>query len=808
MGSLLVLLLLFQEASLSPFEQAVLDKREGRFLAAEGALLALETSEANHMAVALELAEIALYADPAIKRGYYTSELSRDRWSRARSLVVLCALTAAQRDFEAFKTYALLYFREFPSQDPLRYRLLYYMARYTDIALDDVPLSEGEQRWFQTAVDLDPTLRFPAADGDVPYEYRVLHRLHDQEPFTVPSPPLDASGSDKLSADLLRIHVAMLNNDLNQAAVLINRTKPTLDDLNRLDQRVLFTDQMIAFFEARAQENFATISRRNRERLAARAVLPLLLLPGHLVERSEEAPVAEPEPQPEAEEEPEDVVEDTPEPVAPQPEPKEEEAESDNPFLRLERRLKQGARGLEFRIRARNTNTPYRRIYRNYLLGLHYLNGNQMRDAKEYLDTALRQIKDLPFPVLEAKILTALADYYQQQDEPDKAGWYRLDAMQIWNAPQHLPVLIENDDQSLVSPHKLLIDQTLQQAVREDVAGRLFYYSALDHFVQLRTLAYRRAVLHRNPVINNQMRQVGTRLAGLVRRLADEGDAGVPPERYNEALDLWDRSWSQADLFWRNTSIPDLKQVQSSLNRRDRLVIFVEGYLRLGVLLISREQTFALDLGPKNALLALKTDERINFINARIGDIWNPGGVLYLHPSQSIKEAGLLDELRALVENAAQFQILLSLKAVFGQRQIAGTCDRGVTITRFSRPALGNDQTVARWQPLSSQGLNEETAASALQDMGHIVFVGSVRRTDDGVLLGQGNQSFPLHKLVHYNAGLCSVTLVSADVAWGLLLDELAVIHPSAQFAFTLMDDVNKLEDFSFTSRKQGLSLP
>ncbi len=48
------------------------------------------------------------------------------------SLVTLSSLAAVKRDFPAFRNYAVLWFSEFNPDHPLRFSLLYYLARYTD----------------------------------------------------------------------------------------------------------------------------------------------------------------------------------------------------------------------------------------------------------------------------------------------------------------------------------------------------------------------------------------------------------------------------------------------------------------------------------------------------------------------------------------------------------------------------------------------------------------------------------------------------------------------------------------------------
>jgi len=801
-----LLLTIMPQEPLSERAQAEAWLAEGRYLMAEGAFLDLDPAVEDVVPVAESLAGIALRTgDPAAKQSFYVGLLTRSPNWRRVALLVSSVLAAHQRDFAAFETYAGQFAREHRRTSETRYRLLYYLARYTDEAPAELVVGPAEAAWFAAARALSSDRVYPRVD-DVALPYRIgrLYLLEASEPFFVPPLPEGAEDDDRMIAELLRIHDALLREDLSLAARTINAV--IADPSSRPDHRTLFYRLMARFFEARGLPDRAETAKTNAGRLERLAVLPLVSLADHrVVIEDDPEPVAGPEPEPEVAVEPEPETEpvvDTPVATTTEPEPEK----GPDPYLELEERLDRGERGLEFTIRALPSPTTYRKIFKNYLLGKHYLGAGNARYAEEHLTIALQLIKDLPFPHLEAAILTELARFHELGDREDKADWYRIDAAQIWLAPQNMPIFAERISEDAVSPQQILIDRALSRAAEEDVTGKVLFYSEQDLFIRQRRLAYQRETAASSPVIENQIRLVGNQLYSLVDSLANQTDSSATPERFNKTLQTWTSAWSQAMPYYQDQEVPTVERIQSSLTRRQHLFAFIEGARALGVLVIRADQAFTLSLGSREAFLAMSASAKIDFLSGRLGALWDQEGSIYLLLSPSLRDSGVIELLRDRVRDPSAFHLLFSLKAFATEKRIAPDTGLGLVITDAPVPSLPDNIS---WQLIPANRVDERTLARELDSACHLVLLGEMRVGPEGLAIGAPNQPFFFHRMLHYNPKPCSLTLVATELdAWGPLLDELALIDPAWRLSLVLLDEPDKLSEIDFSRTSPGVSLP
>jgi len=798
----------FSQVSLD-FEEGQQWMREGRYLMAEGAFLNLALSGEEVVPVALALAEIARRSpDPSAKIAFYESLLTRSRTWRAASLIVISALTAGTQDYGAFETYATQLLSDYPELGEVRLSLLYHLARYSAVRPDGLVANDGERAWFVAARNLDENETYPVIDESVTglsYAVRHLHLLERDAPFLVPGLPSDATQDDDYLADLLRIHDAMTREDYAGAARGINQMISEKRATGP-GQRRLLELLMSRFFAARDMDERARITAANAARLERWAVLPLVTVPEALV-----TPEPEPEPEP------------LPEPVTPETEPETPEApavtesvdspedamvdaEADDPYLEMNARLNRGERGLELRIRALPSKTTYRKIFKNYLLGKHYLISERSRDAKEYLDIALQLIKDLPFPHLESEILMTMAAYYASQDDGDKANWYRIDAAQIWAAPQNMPVFVARTPTDAVSPQQVLVDQSLSAARVDEVTERVLYSSERDSFIRERRRAYTRGVSAGSLVLDNQIDLLGNQLYRLVDSLANQVNSSATPERFNQTLALWNSAWNQSRVDYLEPSVPSVSELQALLTRRQHLFAFVEGAETLGVLVLRNDQAFTLLLGSKRNFLALSDADKLGFLSGRLGALWDLDGTIFLHLSPSLRQSNLLTLLRQRVRNPGSFRPVLSLRDMATSKTLAPDNGIGLVLTEGPVPNLPES---IRWRYLPLSRTDDATLARELTGVSHVVFVGRFSVTADGLAIGSPNQPFFFHRLLHYNPRLCSLTLAATEVtSWGPVLDELMLIDPSLRVGINLLDDPSRLPDVDFSRREQGINLP
>ncbi|MDJ0836230.1 MAG: hypothetical protein QNK37_06905 [Acidobacteriota bacterium] len=805
--------LLGREGETSPLERAKALKAQGDFLQAEGHYLDLVLTGDNALPVALDLAEIALVSGNIEgKQQFYQSLLTRSREWRGAALLVLSILHASERDFNGFRNYARLWFTEYNRPHWIRYNLTYYLARYTEEDPESLNLTAAERAWFDACRVLPPQSRYPdVAHADLPYYLANLHLLEQTGSFVIPPPPLDDGPLDRYVAALLRIHEAINREDLAPAAKALNEYRQTGRDLGRLDLHLIYTELMLRFFQVSEMPDREARTRTNLMRWQKWSLLPLLALPDyHIPPKQIQAgsETTEVETAPPVAETPEETqapvieapTEETPETVAVPPE---------DDYASLDRRLRGGEKGLEFKIRALPSRTTYRKIYKNYLLGLQYLNSGLNGRAEEHLSLALKLIEDLPFPLLETKILMGMARYYEAMDDRDKADWYRIDAVQIWNAPENIPVFNNKVGPDEVSPHQVLIDRALLRATKEDVTGQLLYYSELDTYIRQRRHAYRRGALARNPIIDNQIQQLGGQLYGMVDNLATNPDSSATPTRFNQILEVWNSSWSQSLPWYLDAGIPSMNKVQSLLKQRENLIAFVEGDTNLGVLLLSNSQAFALDLGSKRTFLNLNEEERLGFLSSRLGPVWDREGTLFLHLPPALRNAGMIETFRKRMENPRRLRLLLSLKSFAGTLKMASQCNDGLIMTSGFMPDMGSSGQKARWETLVLRGLPRDQMEKSLSNYGHLVYAGQLKLEENGLRLGPQNLDFFFHQIVHYNSSLCSLTLVATNTtAWGPVLDELALIDPGAGFAITLIDEPDKLSNTDILKRTPGLMVP
>jgi len=811
-----------QESDPDPMATGQALLRDGEYFVAEGYFLNVEPTENEVVPLAKALAEIALRLDGADeKQAFYKSQLIRSQNWRLTALLTLACMQAHERQWPELVETSRVLFQDLAFEDPIKHRLLYWLARYTDAAPAEFELNAADRAWFDACRALPADRRFPSAiAADWPAWQQQLHLLDETEPFDVPPLPADAAPLDRYRHGLLQIRDALNRGDDNAAALAINRVNSLDREFRNGALRALYYPLLQAFYQLRGQEDAAAVMARNLARVRDWALLPYVVLPEHISSRT----TVDIQPEPEPETRPTTVPDRPESEPAAEPEPAAAEPDAGKPltFERLETMLLAGQRGLELTIKAKRTDTDYKKIYQNYLLGLHYLKGDRLDRAFERLQLARRFIVDFPFPNLECKILLALGDYFEAKAEASQedsaktenrnlAEWRRIDAVQIWNAPEHMPIFVHHNDAPQRSPYGILIDRALRQVAQPEALNKLLYYSELGHFVGLRKRAYLRRALSANAVLDNQFQQIGAQLHQLVRSLAENPATESTPRRYNNALDLWNQLWGQTHDYYRNQSTPSIAEVQRALTQRERVISFVEGDQLLGVLVISKEQAFAVGLGAKRNFDSLSPDKQFEFLEGRLGPLWTQNGGLILDVSPTLLEHQFITRLKNRMARSEQLRVVFSLKshlapktrsacrnfAVFSENQ---TADVGQLVQ--SLPPAG-----LVW--LAGEDATPRAMAAELERHDHVIYLGPLQLTDDGLAMGPEGRAFPLHQIMHRNDQLCSLTLASDSFKnWNAALPELELIDPAASLFILLLEDSARIEPGLYNRAANGLRLP
>lgn len=863
----LSVLLLSQSSNL---EEADRLKAQGKLFRAEGFYLAEEPQAEHVFRVAQSLSELSLrIGNTETRRQFYRGYLTKSKNWRGVAAIVLATLAADREAYDEFAEVAEIALVDYPLQHPLRWRLLYHLARYTTLDPAKLALNENEQAWFESLRTLDAHSLLPAGKvvERLPADLRNLCLIEHSELSPASEQPYDEV---RYTAMLAQLSHALSHQDLSEAAALINQLTPMDAQLSRSDLSIFFYPLIAQFFELRQELDRAERARQNLTLARSYAVLPFIAHPNLIKAQAPHPEVApdlpaaqEPEPAPIAVVEPVSTQAQNPsEPTAPSPEPAEEPTPTAEPaeeptptpepaeeptpiaepaeeptptagvltpettasqetnqplpveesrpnvqasesYEELEKRLLEGSRNLELRVRGLEPSTSYRKIFRNYLFGLSFINTSRYPDALDRLSVAAAQISELPFPLLEAKIMMALALAYERQDSPDKATWYRLQAMQLWNAPENLPFMTVERNPLL--PAHVILDRALAARNQADSIYQLLHYSETAAFYLLRQRAYQRGALCDNSLLEQQLAQVGDQLAQQVAALADSPNHEPNPRRYNEALDLWSRLWTQTIPYYHRVETPSVQELQRALGTRDRIVSFIEGQSQLGVLLISKTQAFGMSLGDKNAFLALNEDERMGFLVGRLGSLWEGEGTLFLALSPTWRNANLTANLRRKMADASKLCLIFSIKSFVAEKS-RGTCSGTLYLGQESLPETSG--AVEGLQTIPLEGLESSELATLVERNGHLIYYGPLHASAEGLKIGAPNDQLALHDLSHYRATLCSITLIAqAPLDWGPLLDELELVYPSTAIAFNIVESPASLKNLPTEAAGSGIRI-
>ncbi len=824
----------------SNLEEADRLKAQGKLFRAEGFYLAEEPQNEEIYRVALSLSELSLrIGNTETRRQFYQSYLTKSRTWRGVAAIVLASLAADREAYDEFAAHAEIIFSEYPQPHPLRWRLLYHAARYTDLDPATLTLDENELSWFLALRRLDPQAALPTGEvlEKLPLSLRQLCLLQQAQ-----STPIATSDTDEellYTSLLLALNEALVKQDLAATAVLINQLTPIDEKLGRSDLSLFFYPLIAEFFKLRQESARAERVLQNLGLARSYAVLPFLSHPNlarHLPAAPKEAahPVVHAVPEPSASSAPTDGAEmkaevqpaseasaatnPTEEMVTPPATPRTSEAtppvadpvaEPHSETLALtsyeaiERRLQWGSRNLELKVRGLEPVTQYRKIYRNYLFGLHFLNTGRTSEARDRLSVAAAQISELPFPGLESKIMLALATVNERETHLEKAAWYRLQALQLWSAPQNLPLL--DHDENGPMPAYVLIDRVLAERDNADSIHPLLHYSETAAFVRTRQRAYHREALCANAMLAGQITQIGKQLGQQVESLADNPSHEPNPRRFNETLDLWSRLWSQSIAYYRQVGTPSVQELQRALGTRDRIVSFIEGERKLGVLLISKTQAFGLALGDRSAFLALNEDERMGFLVARLGTLWEGEGALYFSLSPSWRATNLLANLRRKMADSSKLRLIFSLRSLLAEKS-RGDCN-GVLYCGEGRLPI-NFSNAESLDTLPLIDLERSRFEEQLERHGSLIYSGPLQLTDEGLALGDPLVRLYFHEIVHYNERLCSLTLIAQkSLNWSTLLDELELVNPSSATTINLVETMSAIENLPKEAGGNGIRI-
>ena len=92
--------------------------------------------------------------------------------------------------------------------------------------------------------------------------------------------------------------------------------------------------------------------------------------------------------------------------------------------------------------------------------------------------------------------------------------------------------------------------------------------------------------------------------------------------------------------------MPSLAQIQQTLNNRDRILVFLEGINRIGVVVVSKNQAFVVGFGMRSAFLKLDADQRFEYLEGRLGPVWEQSGKLWFYASDLFVGETFIQNLR------------------------------------------------------------------------------------------------------------------------------------------------------------------
>ncbi len=405
--------------------------------------------------------------------------------------------------------------------------------------------------------------------------------------------------------------------------------------------------------------------------------------------------------------------------------------------------------------------------------------------------------------------MLALADYHQVSGNGDRANWHRIQAAQIWDTPEHLPIF-SMQEAPKHSPYLDLIDNILRKVTTEQSVHSLLYYSEMAHFQELRRKAYQRQLLSANRVISNQIQRTGNQLFRMTQSLAENPDHNEPASNYNRALELWNRLWTQVLPFYQDTAIPSISELQRVLNNRDRLLTFVEGKSNIGLLVVSKENAFAVGLGSKANLQSMSPEEQFDFLEGRLGTVWETGDApLILRLSPSFQNDVFIGNLEKRMTRPENLNLQFSLKALISPKRVR-SCRKTLIFSSQQDKETGSlvkslPQAGLDWF-FGEQATRKQIEAQ-LQIHERLILSGSFAYNENGLVFETRTEPFPIHEVIRHNPDLCNLTLISSNFKeWVSAMAELEMISPNASMTIYLARTPEEVERFK--DRKFGIYFP
>lgn len=760
---------------------------DGDDLMAEVQFMAVNPRNQDVLEMGVDLATLAMRTQSvANKETFFRTYLKRtDAW-RGVALTVLAAFSAQQLDWPSFETFASQLIAEFsPLQGPVKYRLLYYLARFTPY--QPTQLRPVEALWFQRSRDLNSFALWPECQEiDLPFPYLHGHLLETNQTFQVPQLPLEEILEPIFFQKLLVVREALNRADFNTAAQNLNALKDLSDETLDPQWRVFHQNLSSEYFEKRGELDHAAVAKRNAAIYQNWVAFPLQVFPARsdevrlglrnsdaavpaIVETSQSVQIAKPDLPKSTEIAKADRSEKAPTPI-----------DSNSSWLDFEKAIQRGNVNFENTLRSKEPTTTYDRIYKAYLLGTLYLKRGRYQSAYERLTLAENLVRDLPFPLLESKVMLGMADYYEFERNEQQANWYRIAAVQIWNQPANIPILFADETSVSRSPFPELLDQSLKKTASPGTIHTLIYYNELSLLLNLRNKAYRRGQLSDNRAIGQQLSSVGQDLAKMVNEVATVETPSVTPRQFNEIQKLWTGLWDQAYPYYREEQVPGLAALQASLEEDERLVAFLEGNLFFGVLILSRDQNFAVGLGNKANFFTLPTEQQFDFLEGRLGPVWSHPGRLTLQLSPSFQNKELMDQLQRRMTYPEQLRFVYSLKNAMASSQSEIPARTLMMFPNYATaqpnyPVVSADPTPTTfWGETVTKGL----LFSQLEQHHHLVISGSLVESEQGLSVQTGDFQVFLHELPAYQERLGTLSLVvESSPPMTQLIEELALIQ-------------------------------
>lgn len=792
--------LVMQAPATSPLDEGLTYLKANNWPMAEASLLGATPTFENLHELARALTQTTLLSgNPPSKQAFWRAYLEKEGPERALGLAVLAGLAIADRDWDELQSHAEALLTLLPDSNTLlRHKLLYHLARHTRWQ-PTMQLAAAEADWFERARLLTPQQRLPKATAaKLPFALQHAYLLEMSQPFELPAGADNSDADQRMMMQLLQAQRHVLAGEDNLAAQAFNTfNKVVLSDFD-VDLRAIFYPVQRDFYLSRDLPQYAERVQTRLDQM--RLFAPFLMLPDSkqaklLYQKRMTALAAQ-------------------EAAAQQQQEAERRSKAaqnvggtQQAYLELEAEVMLNPIASELRVRALDPITTYEKAKKNYLLGWIFLRKGRLDAAMERLELARQLIQDYPFYLLKLKILYASHQYYEALGDTSRSLWYAVSANQIYQDPANLGHFATVPQASIPDITGSLIDNWLVEKDRTKALGQVLYLAERKKFRDRLRFAFENQVLSEDDAANARLAKTGEQMRAMMETLAHDPNAALAPEDYNDMLDQWVAEWAQVRPYYADTGFADLAQVQARLQPGDRWFVFVEGDSSLGLIVISDQQSFLLDLGSRSRFLAQPPAERLKQLVRRIGVLLEGKGQAYVAYTASFMQDGVLQDLVKQAQSQHNAVWFSSVKDWLAATRLPNCGGRLVLYP----PELQDAVAEAEDASLVRLAYDGNLSLKSLLNSNHnLAWLGDLEVDEQGTLIfGNGEKKFTLADLLSYQSAFCTLLLrVDAETDVVDVLSTLRLLDPRMATSVFLINDVESaLSPQPWQSRMPGVRL-